>query len=313
MIASDAVANVGTSLSNYSINYLPGNLIVNPAVLNVTADSKSITYGAVSLPALTYVVSGFKNGDSLITGSLTTGVSIYNGTAGSASNVGNYPINLGSLSAGSNYSINFTSANLAVTPATLTVTANSQSATYGTAHTLGTSAFTPVGLVNGDTISSVDLTVGGISTIPGTTNAGSYAIVSGGAQGVRLSNYNITYQAGVLTINPKPINVVANSATMVYADSVLPALSYQAVTGLVNGDQLSGNLSTTATPFNGSAGSASNVGTYQINQGTLTAGSNYAINYTPATLTVTPASLTITANDQHRHMALLRSFLKMPY
>lgn len=239
-----------------------------------------------------------KNGDTPFTGSLTTAATAYNGGAGSASNIGTYTITQGTLSAGSNYTITYIPALITVTPAALIISANAQSATYGSALTLGSSAFTSTGLVNGDTISGVGLTVAANAVVPGTTNIGSYTIVSNNAVGANTGNYTITYQTGVLTVNPKPINVVANAANMVYADSTLSSLTYQTVSGLVNGDTMSGALATTASAYNGSAGSASNVGTYAITQGSLSAGSNYTITYTPANFTVTAAPLTVAALDQ---------------
>jgi len=46
-------------------------------------------------------------------------------------NVGIYAINLGTLTAGSNYTIDFTGANFTITPYLLSVTANALSKTYG--------------------------------------------------------------------------------------------------------------------------------------------------------------------------------------
>jgi hypothetical protein len=142
------------------------------------------------------------------------------------------------------------------------------------------------------------LTYAGSAVVPGTTVANAYAISANNAVGVRLSNYTLNYQGGVLTVNPKPINVIANSVTMVYADATLPTLSYQNVTGLVNGDVVTGSLTTLATAYSGIAGSASNVGVYSILQGSVTADRNYVITYTPASLTVTPANLTVSASNQ---------------
>ncbi|HBG07778.1 MAG TPA: hypothetical protein DDY22_20030, partial [Geobacter sp.] len=45
---------------------------------------------------------------------------------------GSYAIDQGDLSAGSNYTIDFTGANLTINPATLSITAVVQSKTYGT-------------------------------------------------------------------------------------------------------------------------------------------------------------------------------------
>jgi hypothetical protein len=61
----------------------------------------------------------------------------------------------------------------------------------------------------------------------------------------------------------------------------------------VNGDTLSGALATSAT-------TASNVGVYGINQGTLAASGNYALNYTGNDLTVGQRALTVTADAKSR-------------
>ena len=57
---------------------------------------------------------------------------------------------------------------------------------------------------------------------------------------------------------------------------------------------MSGALATSAT-------TTSNVGTYGISQGTLTAASgNYALSYTGNNLTVTPRAITVTADAKSR-------------
>jgi hypothetical protein len=70
------------------------------------------------------------------------------------------------------------------------------------------------------------------------------------------------------------------------------------VNGLLNGDTeasaLSGGLATAAT-------ASSSAGTYAITQGTLSA-TNYAISFTPGTLTVDKAELIVTAADQTRRV-----------
>ena len=298
LIASNASATVGGSLANYSISYVPANLTINKATLTLVADAKSMTYGAGTLPALTYTASGLVNTDA-ITGSLATTATAYSGTAGSSSNVGAYPIVIGTISAGANYNIAYTGANVTVNPAALTITANNQTTVYGTALNLGSGAFTGSGLVNGDTVSAVSLLANGNTVTLATTPAGSTPINVSLASGTRLANYSISYIPGTLTVTPKPLTVVANAATMDYADSVLPALTYQPVTGLINGDVMSGALTAQATAYNGLAGSASNAGSYPISQGTLTAGPNYNIAYSGATLTVNKVALTVTAADQN--------------
>ena len=91
----------------------------------------------------------------------------------------------------------------------------------------------------------------------------------------------------------RAITVTADAKSRAYGDAN-PALTYQVGgSGLANGDSLSGALATSAT-------AASNVGTYGINQGTLAASGNYALNYASANLTVTQRAITVTADAKSR-------------
>jgi YVTN family beta-propeller protein len=97
------------------------------------------------------------------------------------------------------------------------------------------------------------------------------------------------------TVNPAPLNVIANSFTRQYGQAN-PAFTVS-YSGFVNGDSsavLSGALScvSSATP-------SSSVGTYAINCSGLSS-PNYLITNVPGTLTITPAPLTITAYNASR-------------
>ncbi|MBN9383364.1 MAG: hypothetical protein J0H74_21590 [Chitinophagaceae bacterium] len=101
--------NIG-SLSagrNYAISYTGNQFTITPASLTVTADARTKAYGAAD-PLLTYTASGFVNGgnNSLLTGTLSRAA---------GEDVGNYAINLGTLSAGGNYSITYTGNFLTIT------------------------------------------------------------------------------------------------------------------------------------------------------------------------------------------------------
>src|SRR5690606_34579576 len=113
--------------SNYTISFTTGRTFaITPATLTVTAGTgQSKVYGD-SDPTLTYTATGYKRGETS---------SIFSGALSRASgeNVNTYAINQGTLIAGDNYTISFpTGRTFAITPATLTVTANSgQSKVYG--------------------------------------------------------------------------------------------------------------------------------------------------------------------------------------
>src|SRR6202030_1925632 len=259
--------------SNYALTYVGANLTVTAAALTVTADAQSRVYGAAN-PTLTYVSSGLVNGDTL-SGGLAT-------TATATSSVGPYGIAQGTLAATSNYALTYVGANLTVTAAALTVTADAQSRAYGAANP--TLAYVSSGLVNGDTLS------GGLATTAtATSNVGGYAITQGTLAAT--PNYALTYVGANLTVTAAALTVTADAQSRAYG-AANPTLTYVS-SGLVNGDTLSGLLATTAT-------TTSNVGPYGIAQGTLAASSNYALSYVGANLTVTAAALTVTADAQSR-------------
>src|SRR5690606_4018543 len=125
---------------NYEDSILKADLTVTPVALSIiTATGQTKIYGTAD-PMLTYSSTGLVVGDN-ISGALSR-------TAGE--NAGLYAINQGTLSAGGNYTINFTSADFEITPATLEVTADAgQSKVYGNADPVF--AYTATGFENGDT------------------------------------------------------------------------------------------------------------------------------------------------------------------
>ncbi|MDE2042709.1 MAG: hypothetical protein KGJ05_06530, partial [Alphaproteobacteria bacterium] len=223
------------------------------------------------------------NGDTL-SGALTT-------SATPASNVGNYAITQGTLAASSNYTLSYSGANEVITPAPLTITYTATPATsvYGAAIAPLTGTASAAGLVNGDALGGVTTgTASFATTATSTANVGTYAITGSGFAG-NSTNYSFSFvqapgNATAYSITPAPLSVVANAETSIYG-AAIPALTYSS-TGLVNGDTLSGALTTSATP-------ASNVGNYAITQGTLAASSNYTLSYSGAQLQVKAVGQTL--------------------
>ena len=104
---------------------------------------------------------------------------------------------------------------------------------------------------------------------------------------------DIAYANGTLTITPRAITVTANDRSRIYGDAN-PTFGYTVGgAGLVEGDSLSGGLSTAATGL-------SSVGSYAIDQGNLTASSNYDVTFQEGTLTVTARPITVTAHAVSR-------------
>ncbi|MBI2030116.1 peptidoglycan-binding protein, partial [Candidatus Kaiserbacteria bacterium] len=92
------------------------------------------------------------------------------------------------------------------------------------------------------------------------------------------ANYSYTFVAdttGIIT--PAALSVAADAQTKYYGDAD-PTLTYATTSGMLFGsDAFSGTLSRAA---------GENPGTYTIDQGTLTAGSDYTITFTSNTLTI---------------------------
>ena len=185
---------------DYNITYINGVMTVTPIPLTITASNVSKIYGET--PALSaFTTAGLANGETV--GSVTE---TSPGRVATASVAGSPYVITPSNAAGgtftpTNYTINYVNGVLTVTPAPLQVTANDATKVYGQTATLPTSAFTSVGLKNGETISSVT------ETSPGTVasaNVGPYAITPADATGGTFTpgNYAITYTNGQLTVTP---------------------------------------------------------------------------------------------------------------
>ncbi|OTH08371.1 hemagglutination protein [Pseudomonas aeruginosa] len=271
---------LGLVSANYDLSYQGNNLTITKALLNVIADAKTKVYGDAD-PALTYQVSGLKNGDTA--GAVLNGGSL---SRVAGENVGVYGINQGDLALNSgNYDLSYQGNNLTITKALLNVIADAKTKVYGDADPSLT--YQVSGLKNGDTAGAV-LNGGGLVRVSG-ENVGNYAIQQGGL-GLVSGNYDLAYQGNNLTITKALLNVIADAKTKVYGDAD-PSLTYQ-VSGLKNGDT-AGSILTGG--LNRAAGE--NVGVYGINQGDLALNSgNYDLSYQGNNLTITKALLNVIAD-----------------
>ena len=160
--------------------------------------------------------------------------------------------------------------------AVLTITAKDHTITYG--DTPSDNGIAYDGFVNGETEAVLGGTVTYACNYEQYDNTGTYKITP---DGLTADNYKIIFKDGTLTVNKKPITVEANAVSKTYGDTD-PTLTYTAQ-GLVNGDELTGELKRAA---------GENVGSYAIEQNTLTAGNNYSITYTGANLTINAKAIT---------------------
>jgi gliding motility-associated-like protein len=233
----------GGSDNNYQLTLQSASLTINKAALQISADSKTITYGQ-SLPTLTFSYSGFAHGDDLADLDVQPSV----GTIAIAtSGAGVYPITVGG-SSDNNYSISFVQSTLTINKATLQVSADAKSRIYGTANPLLTYQYT--GFVHGDTEAVLDILPTISTTAVLNSNVGTYPITVSGASD---NNYNFTYSAAILTIVKATATIQINSL-------------------LQNVDGLPKPVAVTTTPpalthvvlYNGSTTVPSTKGTYNV-------------------------------------------------
>ena len=251
---------------------------MNRKTLSVIAAAKSRSYNTDN-PALTYTYSGqVSNQTPKFTGELST-------TATKSSNVGTYDINQNTLAIvdnnafiANNYSISYTKGLLTINKVAATLTCKDR--TYnGSAQNLYSDST-------------------GCSSV---TNGSQTNVKSDGGSWTLTCNPDGNHTAPstcTAKMNRKTLSVTAEAKSKYYyADN--PALTYTYSGQVTNQTpKFTGSLSTTATK-------TSNVGTYDINQNTLTivdngtfVKNNYSISYTKALLTINKVSATLTCEDK---------------
>lgn len=257
--------------ANYTISFTGANLVIGKAPVTVTADAQTKVYGQAD-PVLTYkLTSGTLVGTDKLTGTLSR-------DAGEG--VGTYSITQGTLTAGTNYTLNFIGSKLSITPVELTITAENKTKVYGGANPVLTVTYN--GFINGDNSSKLTK----LPTISTTAVAGSpvgdYAVTASGAVS---ADYTIVYKPGTLTVTKASLTVKADDKTRIFgkANPVL-TLTYS---GFVNNDNPS--KLTTQPTATVSATVSSPAGSYPIKvSGGVSP--NYTFAYVDGTLTVVGSS-----------------------
>jgi hypothetical protein len=177
----------GLTSFNYDITYVDGSLLIDKAVLTVTVNNASKTYGQAN-PTFTASYIGFVNGDGVASLGGTLVISspgVHAGTFALAA----------SGQTSSNYAITYVDGTMTISKASLTITADNQSKVYGAAVPSLSASYS--GFVNGDDASSLahSVLLGTMAT--SASNAGIYAITASGATS---GDYDITFVNGTLTV-----------------------------------------------------------------------------------------------------------------
>ncbi len=306
----------GSAAGNYTVSQ-PTGLTANitPVALTITGMTASNkVYTGTTATSLTGTaalsgVLGIDAGNVTVSGTPTAVFASAGVGNNIAVTVSGYTI---SGSASGNYTVSQPGGLTAnITPAPLTVTASNQTKTYGTAATLGSTAFTSTGLQNSETIGTVALaSTGSVATAA----VGTYPITISTAAGgtFTASNYTITYTSGTLTVNPVALTITATNQSKTYGVAATLGTTAFTSTGLQNGE----TIGTVTLASTGAVATAA-AGTYSITISTAAGGtftaSNYTITYTSGTLTVNPAALTITARNQTKCQGASYTFTNADY
>jgi len=255
---------------NYNLTFIGDYFDINIRLIILTVDAgQSKLYGDVD-PAFTYTLSQPLAFTDTFSGSMTRDFGEICGT---------YTIQQGSLSLSSNYFLMFTGANFTINQKPITVTADpGQTKEYGDSDPASYTYTASGTLASGDSFS------GNLSRVAG-ENIGIYAIEQ---NNLSLNpNYILTYVGDNFEITTIDITVIADAGqSKAYGESD-PTLTYTTIGSLIGGDGFTGSLTRLA---------GEDLGTYTIEQGTLTLNSNYNLNFTSDDFEITTRQITVTAD-----------------
>lgn len=336
-------AATGTGLSNYTITYV-GAAYHGAQGIDIYALDDTKTYGSntTSTNNVSYSLSGntvttvsnvngyrLGGGQTLGAGAsisglvLTSAGAATNATVGGGAGAGGAYTITPSAVTGTNladYVFTYHSGLMTLSPKAITVTP-AASVTYGNTLTLSSGigiTYSAPGLASGDSITSSILSYtpnGGSaqSTVPSTLTAGTYsgtlsASAATGSANFNSTNYTISYAAGDVTVNARPITITASNVTAPVFGTAYD-LGSSAFT-VTSGSLVTSNadaISSVTLKYAGSTsvGATVSAGTYNstvIASAATGTGNfdstNYAITYAAGNLTVNRLALTITAaND----------------
>lgn len=298
----------GTGLaSNYNLIQaaLP-NVNITPAPLTLSGlTGTDRVYNGTTIDALTgtAILNGLVAGETLTLGNTSTGI-LASPNAGSQA-----VMTAVTLADGSGLASNYTLTqailpHVNITPAPLTVTGLSGTDRAYNGSTINLLSGTGVlnGLVNGETLVLNNTSTGTLAS----ANVGTQAITTtlNLSNGTGLaSNYTVTQPSLTANITPAQLVVTGLSGTdRVYDGTTVDALKGTATLfGLVNGETLTLNNTTTGTLTSPNAGSQGVTTAITLSDGTGLASNYNLIQTVLPNVIISPASLTITADNAQKN------------
>ena len=269
--------------SNYSINFTGSTLTIGAKTINITANAQTKNYGDAD-PALTYIADALVSGDSF-TGALSRAT---------GETPGIYAISQGSLALSTNYSLNYTGANLTITPHTNADLANLNfnNATLSPSFSSGTLTYT-ASVIAGITSETVTPTLSDATatvTINGTPVTSSVTIPL--SVGDNIITTKVTAQDGTTT---KTYTTTVTRA--------VPDLNFTYFTA--NGNDLQPGFDNSITSYTSAMTGyplatfdfalEDPTGTITVNGTAIPSGQTYA--NVPLTVGSNPVSIVVTAQD----------------
>ena len=269
-----------TAGANYSLSVaaVPTFSITTKAIVVTANSGQTKVFGNADPAPFIYTFAPALEGTDVITGLLGR-------VAGE--NVGNYAYTIGTLTAGTNYSLSVAAApEFSITTKAIVVTANAgQTKVFGNSDP-GTYTYTYApALIGADVIS------GAMGRVLG-ENVGNYAYTIGTLTAG--SNYSLSVAAAPeFSITPKPIVITAHAGqTKVYGEADPVSFTYSFAPDLLGNDVFTGLIGRV---------SGENTGSYAYTIGTLTAGLNYSLSISAATqFSITQKALTVQAEDKFK-------------
>lgn len=178
-----------------------GTFTIAPAAPSYTAPTaKTLTYSGSSQA----LVNAGNSSDGTFTYKLST-ASSYGSSIPTGTNAGSYTVNWKFVADANHGGGTFTgNVSVTISQKSLTITAKAQSINYGNSIATGTSQVTTSGLVSGDSLTAITLTASTSNVTTSGTITPSAASTTKG-----ISNYDVTYSTGNLTITAVPASVTA--------------------------------------------------------------------------------------------------------
>jgi hypothetical protein len=280
---------------NYKFSFSTGTLTVNQATVHVDTNPKTVVYGTAPTLDATLRASDFRYTDTATTSGITGSASCAEAPPEIA--VGTYPTDIvcspgsgpGSLKAANYTFLTGTAGALTINQATLSVTANSKTITYG--QSIPTLDAVITSFQYSDTRAALTGSPHCTTTVSDPAGAGSYTITcTQGTLADTTGNYKFSFSTGALIVNQATVRVDANAKTVVYGtaptlDATLRASDFQySDTATTSG--ITGSASCAETP------PKTYVGTYTgdivCNRGTLAAANYTFATGNAGTLTINP-------------------------